>query len=464
MLSGESVATVLYALATGFPDRAINVVAMSTKIDEPERAVLWTALTLSDDRSEQARRFGDALRSLGAPPASVNDAYRSAFYSGDAWKSLSDNPLFAYFSANRGGSPLDKWVHYFPIYERHLAAYRDSPARVLEIGVYRGGGLEMLRHYLGPTARIVGIDIDPSSRSAAGREVVEIGDQEDPVFLTSVVERHGPFDIVIDDGGHTMRQQIRSIETLFPLLADGGVYLVEDCHTSYWTPYLDPDDPAATFVGWVKDRLDDLHAYHHSTELDLTAPWQTDLAAVHAYDSVIVLDRARRHAPFSEVAGTSDYINTGRESSIINIELMATRQVALERAREAEEDAAGRVADAERRIREAEEDAAGRVADAERRIHEAEEDAAGRVADAEHQAREAEQDAHDEVRILRAELVAANQSAARARVDFEATKEELEDTSSKLLGSWEILREMRQSRSWQITAPLRRAKSIFRRR
>ena len=124
-----------------------------------------------------------------------------------------------------------------------------------------------------------------------------------------------------------MRQQIRSVETLFPMLAEGGVYIVEDCHTSYWAPYADPSDPAATFVAWVKDRIDDLHAYHHSTELDLATPWQTDLGAVHAYDSVVVLDKARRQAPFSEVSGTSDYINVDREASAANVELLATRQV-----------------------------------------------------------------------------------------------------------------------------------------
>ena len=49
-----------------------------------------------------------------------------------------------------------------------------------------------------------------------------------------MVDRYGPFDIIIDDGGHTMEQQIASIETLFPALNEGGVYLCEDTHTSYW--------------------------------------------------------------------------------------------------------------------------------------------------------------------------------------------------------------------------------------
>jgi cephalosporin hydroxylase len=442
LLSGDAVAIVLYALTTGFPDRAVSVVATSEEVDERERAVLWAALTSSEEPSAQARRFGDALRSLGAARQSVNEAYRAAFYSSDDWKSLSGNPLFAYFVANRGGTPLDKWVHYFAIYDRHLARYRGSAARLLEIGVYRGGGLDMFSHYLGPAASLVGLDIDESGRAAvAGRYPVEVGDQQDPAFLQRVVDQHGPFDIVIDDGGHTMQQQITSVETLFPLLADGGVYIVEDCHTSYWPEFADSADPSRTFVGWAKERLDDLHAYHHSVELELGAPWQTDLAAVHAYDSVIVLDKARRRAPFSEITGTSDYINVNRGASTVNLELLATREAALTRASEVEAEAARRVESADRRVAQAESEAAAAV----------------------DQSIAAAEASRDELRILRAELVAASQFAARLRTDLDDAREELDDTSSKLLGSWEIIQEMRQSRSWQITAPIRRAKSIIHR-
>jgi hypothetical protein len=69
----------------------------------------------------------------------------------------------------------------------------------------------------------------------------------------------------------------------------------------------------------------------------------------------------------------------------------------------------------------------------------------------------------DELRILRAELTTANQHASRLRSDLDATREDLEDTNDKLLGSWGIIQEMRQSRSWQVTAPIRRLKSIIRR-
>jgi len=99
MLSNDSVTNVLYALATGFLDRAVNVVAMSEEITEEERAVLWHSLTADQDHAVQARLFGDALRSLGAERHLVNECYRVAFYVAMTGKRMSSNPLYAFFAA-----------------------------------------------------------------------------------------------------------------------------------------------------------------------------------------------------------------------------------------------------------------------------------------------------------------------------------------------------------------------------
>ena len=276
MLGNEAVTDVLLAVATGFTDRALNIVAMSDEVDDAERSILYKAIVDQSDGSRQARLFGDALRSLGADRTLVNECYRVAFYAGDDWKDLLDNRLFGFFTANRAGPPLDKWIHYFPIYDRHLGRYRGRPARVLEIGVYRGGGLDLLRSYLGPEAYLVGIDIDESARVTVGeRHPVEIGDQTDADFLRRIADEHGPFDVVIDDGGHTMRQQVCSLEWLFPLMTDEGTYIVEDTHTSYWNEYADHGPAELSFIEWLKLRVDDLHAYHYSRSESLSAPWQT---------------------------------------------------------------------------------------------------------------------------------------------------------------------------------------------
>jgi hypothetical protein len=67
--------------------------------------------------------------------------------------------LWQDFQTNQGKT-IHKWEHYFPVYERHFAPWRGRSVTFLEIGVSRGGSLQMWRRYFGPLARVVGIDID----------------------------------------------------------------------------------------------------------------------------------------------------------------------------------------------------------------------------------------------------------------------------------------------------------------
>ncbi len=266
--------------------------------------------------SEQAKELGDILRASdtdsGLNPE-VIECYRTAFYLSDRWEEYAKNPLYARFLANKAGLPFDKWIHYFEVYHRVLAPYVGRPVRVLEIGVFHGGGLEQLRALLGAQAELIGMDIDPSSKLAcAGRFEVAVGDQTDPDFLAQVVAEYGPFDVIIDDGGHTMRQQISSIEFLFPSLQDGGVYIVEDTHTSYWTPFQDAD---TTFMEWAKQRVDDVNAYHFSKERDLSI-WTTSVSTMQFFDSIVVFEKANHLPPFCEVAGTGSFIHLDRNPQL----------------------------------------------------------------------------------------------------------------------------------------------------
>ena len=64
------------------------------------------------------------------------------------------------------------------------------------------------------------------------------GDQADKVFLQKFIdETGGDFDIIIDDGGHTMNQQQVSLETLWKIVKPGGMYFVEDLQTSFMQAY-----------------------------------------------------------------------------------------------------------------------------------------------------------------------------------------------------------------------------------
>jgi cephalosporin hydroxylase len=215
------------------------------------------------------------------------------------------NPLLEYFK-NNTGRLIHKWIHYFDIYDRHFSTYRGRSITVLEIGVSHGGSLQMWKKYFGRRARIIGMDVDERTRKLAEPRVeIVIGDQSSREFMRELAVTHGPFDIVIDDGGHTMEQQIVSFEELWPHVRNGGTYLVEDLHTSYWPEFggghLNPD----SFIEYAKRIIDAQHAWHarEGDGLEVNDMTRT-VRGMHAYDSIIVFDKAEVTAPYHEQIGT----------------------------------------------------------------------------------------------------------------------------------------------------------------
>jgi hypothetical protein len=200
--------------------------------------------------------------------------------------------LWNYFRHNPGRQ-IHKWDHYFPIYERHFGPLRKRHPTVLEIGVSQGGSLEMWRAYFGRGSHIVGIDIDERCTAVAGPGVdVRIGDQTDRAFLMGLVDEFGPFDIVIDDGGHRPEQIRASFDALWPSINLGGVYLVEDLHANYWPEYGGAYLAPESFVEYGKSVIDEMHAWHsRDPALEVTAMTRS-LRGLHIYDSIMVFDKA----------------------------------------------------------------------------------------------------------------------------------------------------------------------------
>jgi hypothetical protein len=138
---------------------------------------------------------------------------------------------------------VDRWEHYFDIYDRHLSKYQDKPVKVLEIGVSHGGSLQIWKAYFGSKAAITGIDIDPRCRDYAEAQIdVIITDQANPA-----IGLLGEFDIVIDDGSHVSNDQSASFARLWPHTR--GVYLIEDCHEGF--PWLAHEPALVTKYPWV---------------------------------------------------------------------------------------------------------------------------------------------------------------------------------------------------------------------
>ena len=202
----------------------------------------------------------------------------------------------------------DKFVHYFPLYERHFEKFINTPVRVLEIGVRGGGSLQMWKQYFGKNCEIQGVDIDPLCIDHADTNNnihVTIGDGTNKDFWQKHFEGQ-KFDIIIDDGSHDNPDQITTLKCTYNMLNDGGVYWCEDTHTSYYTNrpdggYKNPK----SFTEYTKGIIDVLSDHHTRfaigfgefdgphVDQKLVEIYQ-NIQGIHFYDSIVVIDKGKR--------------------------------------------------------------------------------------------------------------------------------------------------------------------------
>jgi hypothetical protein len=108
-------------------------------------------------------------------------------------------------------------------------------------------------------------------------------------FLERLAETYGPFDIVLDDGGHTMKQQIVTIKTLFPHVKNGGVFVVEDTHTSYWPGFGIAAHEC--FMNYAKRFVDSINGWFIVSGRNPVTDWTRSVRGMHVYPSVVVLEK-----------------------------------------------------------------------------------------------------------------------------------------------------------------------------
>jgi hypothetical protein len=206
----------------------------------------------------------------------------------------------ARFLGGRPRRPLSKWLHYFEIYDRHLARFRGRPVHLAEIGVAAGGSLQMWRDYLGPQAVVHGVDVDPAARAMEGEGFrIHIGDQADSEFLARLRSEIPRLDVLIDDGGHHMHQLLATFEALYPHLAADGAYLCEDLHTCYLARYGGGYRAPASFVERSKDWIDLLNAWHSEDDRLRIGEFTRSTWSMHYYDSVLVIEKRPREEPLA---------------------------------------------------------------------------------------------------------------------------------------------------------------------
>lgn len=141
--------------------------------------------------------------------------------------------------------------NYTQFYEKYFESIRDKNLKILEIGIYRpninsgrlvGASLKTWYEYF-PNAQIYGVDLTDFTDVENDRIKTIICNQgnrennEEFPGLEKIIDNFGgEFDIIIDDGGHTMEQQLVTLGYMFKYLKSNGIFVIEDLHTSYFAP------------------------------------------------------------------------------------------------------------------------------------------------------------------------------------------------------------------------------------
>lgn len=227
---------------------------------------------------------------------------------------------------NHDGKVSDKWSLYLREYDKLFEPYREKKISMLEIGVQNGGSLEIWAKYFKNAEKFIGCDINPSCDRLIykdSRIEIIIGDATTPETKAQILRRSAAFDLIIEDGSHNSSDIIKAFSNYFPALRDGGIFVAEDLHCSYWGEYQGgihyPYSSISFFKllvdiinhehwGVERRRLDLISEFNEIYDVNMSEELLSQIGCVHFFNSMCIIEKresrnnelGRRHVAGSD--------------------------------------------------------------------------------------------------------------------------------------------------------------------
>jgi hypothetical protein len=229
------------------------------------------------------------------------------------------------------GKLSDKWSLYLTEYDRLFAPSTSSPIQLLEIGIQNGGSLEIWSRYFPNARKIVGCDIDPKCAALqyrSSRIGIVIGDANSDDCESKILQHASAFDIIIDDGSHISGDIVRSFARYFPHLEEGGIYVAEDLHSSYWSNFeggLHHPLSAMSFFKRLADIINQEHWRNHTSARELVARFDEeygatfeglDFSKIHSIEFINSLCVIKKDATEKNILGKR--VIVGKDEGVTN--------------------------------------------------------------------------------------------------------------------------------------------------
>ena len=186
-------------------------------------------------------------------------------------------------------------------YQKHFKKLQLKKIKLLEIGIggddnsnLGGASLKMWKYFF-PRGYIHGVDLFDKTRFNEKRIKTFKADQSDEMAMSQIVHEIGKIDIIIDDGSHVNSHVINSFIQLFPKLEIGGIYVVEDTQTSYWSEYggqFENLNCQKTIMGFFKSLIDGLNYEEIPGRKSESNYFDEMIKEIHFYHNLIFIYKA----------------------------------------------------------------------------------------------------------------------------------------------------------------------------
>ena len=165
---------------------------------------------------------------------------------------------------------------YLDLYQKLFVDKRETAKNVLEVGIgnfgeKNGGSIKLWRDFF-INATVYGLDVLPISRvidELIGDPRVVLHLESDAYdinfFTTRFLNKNIKFDMMLDDGPHSLESMIKFIQLYSQIMTEDGILLIEDVQCWSWIEKLTevvPDHLKKFVITYdlrnIKNRYDDI--------------------------------------------------------------------------------------------------------------------------------------------------------------------------------------------------------------
>jgi hypothetical protein len=217
---------------------------------------------------------------------------------------------------------FDHWIQYAQHYEANIQHLKKKQSiNMLEMGVRHGGSIFVWKKFWEKNnLTYTGFDIEPKCRQLHNPSqgiTVEIGSQLNASFVHWICDQYGPFDFIVDDGGHITDMMVVSFRALWPhCMKDHGVYAIEDTHAMGMFPYGQTYE-GKNIYGHISDLMRNRSSYlqlqTNGKKIDTSKPPDNisrHISFITMYDSLIFLHFRKDFKPLV-------HITRGKKKTIV---------------------------------------------------------------------------------------------------------------------------------------------------